>query len=422
MNGDTPQPHTRPRRTVIAGSARGRILVVDDEQGVMITIQAILEQEGYTVDSASSGTMAIEQLQHHHYDLVLTDLRLGDIDGLDVLAAARRSSLRTVSIVLTGYASLESAIQAMREGAYDYLVKPTDVEELKMRVAHVFERHQLNDELARRVEQLESANATIDGMNANLRDEVDRATAQLRERVAELNATKDALEAERAKRERFIAMVAHDMRAPLGPIKMGAQVIARKDDPGNSLTRYTGAIEEGVSRLERLITDLLDMTRINAGEFQIAPAPCDLAAIARALVEQYRLAHTDRQFILDAPESLIGSYDKGRLVQALGNLIENAIKFSFPDTVITVYVEQPTTTTVALAVGDEGMGIPPDKLEVIFDPFKRLESAENISGFGLGLFITRGIAEAHGGTLTAASGTNRAHGALFTLTLPATEV
>jgi signal transduction histidine kinase len=422
MNGNHPNHNarTRPRRIPIPGSARGKILVVDDEQGVMLTIHAILEQEGYTVESASSGTMALEKLHQQQFDLVLTDLRLGDIDGLAVLAEARRTSPRTVAIVLTGYASLESAIQAMREGAYDYLVKPTDVEELKMRVSHVFERLQLTDELARRVEQLEDANTTIDHMNANLLDEIDEATAQLQRQLEELNATKTALESEKAKRERFIAMVAHDMRAPLGPIKMGAQLIPRNIVAGLPTQPITQAIEEQVVRLERLITDLLDMTRIDAGQFRIVIAPFDLAAMVRKQVEQARLEHTDRLFVLTAPESLIGTYDEGRLVQALGNLLENAVKFSFPDTTISVTLAHTDPAWIALSVADEGMGIPPDKLAEIFDPFQRLASAENIQGFGLGLYITRGIAEAHGGTLTVASGTNRARGAVFTLALPLT--
>lgn len=422
MNSEDPtwRTRTRPRRMPIPGSARGRILVVDDEQGVMVTIQAILEQEGYTVDSASSGSMAIDRLRAQQYDLVLTDLRLGDIDGLDVLAEARRTAPRTVAIVLTGYASLESAIQAMREGAYDYLVKPTDVEELKLRVRHVFERLQLTDELARRVQQLEEANATIDSMNANLRTEIEEATAQLRERLAELDATKTALEAEKAKRERFIAMVAHDMRAPLGPIKFGAQLIAKDAEHGPHFTAFTQAIDEQVERLNRLITDLLDMTRIDAGQFQIRPASCDLAVMVRKQVEFYQQAHADRHFVLVAPATLPGTYDEGRLVQALNNLLENAVKFSYPDTAITVTLTQTSPAWVALSVADEGKGIPPDKVNEIFDPFKRLANAEGITGFGLGLYISKGIAEAHGGALTVASGTDRAHGAIFTLTLPAT--
>lgn len=412
------KPKNTPRAAPLPGGARGSILVVDDEPGVMLTIQAILAQEGYAVDSAASGAQALERLRARQYDLVLTDLRLGDLDGLDVLAEVRKTSSRTVAIVLTGYASLESAIQAMREGAYDYLVKPTDVEELKLRVAHIFERLQLADELAQRVQELEAANATIDHMNANLRNEIDDATAQLREHVAELNATKIALEAEQTKRERFIAMVAHDLRGPLGPIKFGTQLIARQPDLPANAHAHTQTILEQVDRMERLITDLLDVTRIDVGQFSIVRAPCDLAVMTRKLVEQHQQAHADRTYVAEIPsQPVLGEYDEGRLLQALGNLLDNAHRYSFVNTSITTTLAF-VADGVSLSVADEGVGIPPEKVGEIFEPFRRLEHPENISGFGLGLYITKGIAEAHGGQLTVASAADRKHGAAFTLWLP----
>ena len=103
-----------------------RILVADDEENVAVTIRAILEMDGHTVDVAFTGEEAIERVKATDYDVVLTDLRLGDVSGQEVLAAVRRHRPHTVSVMLTGYASLESAISALREGAYDYLIKPSD--------------------------------------------------------------------------------------------------------------------------------------------------------------------------------------------------------------------------------------------------------------------------------------------------------
>src|SRR5689334_20530753 len=100
------------------------ILVVDDEESVAVTMAAILELDGYRVTRTLSGQEAVALIAKDHFDLVLTDLRLDDFDGMDVLAAARQHSPDTVGIVLTGYASLESAVQALRQGAYDYLLKP----------------------------------------------------------------------------------------------------------------------------------------------------------------------------------------------------------------------------------------------------------------------------------------------------------
>src|SRR6266567_5616752 len=157
-----------------------RVLVVDDEQSVTVTMAAILEMDGYSVATALRGKEALELIRNETFDLVLTDLRLDDFDGMDVLAAARRRSPDTVGIVLTGYASLESAVKALREGAYDYMLKPADVEELRATVARGIERRRLGDQLRARVADLESANRTINELNEGLQSRIDAATAELR--------------------------------------------------------------------------------------------------------------------------------------------------------------------------------------------------------------------------------------------------
>src|SRR5437868_12907294 len=112
-----------------------KVLVVDDEESVVVTIKAILQLDGYNVSTTTSGVRAQQLVREIEYDLVLTDLRLDDGDGLDVLKAVRESYPETVTIMLTGYASLESAIQALRAGAYDYLVRPSEGEERRAPVA-----------------------------------------------------------------------------------------------------------------------------------------------------------------------------------------------------------------------------------------------------------------------------------------------
>ncbi|MHB8631360.1 MAG: response regulator, partial [Candidatus Limnocylindria bacterium] len=171
-----------------------RILVVDDEESVAITMAAILEMDGYAVATALRGADAIAQIEAEEFDLVLTDLRLDDFDGLDVLAAARRRSAETVGIVLTGYASLESAVKALREGAYDYLLKPAEVEELRATVARGIERRKLGEQLRARIADLEAANRTINELNEGLQDRVAGATAELEARVRELDAAQAELQ------------------------------------------------------------------------------------------------------------------------------------------------------------------------------------------------------------------------------------
>jgi DNA-binding NtrC family response regulator len=132
-------PDTRLNHRVSSNGHRGgtssRLLVVDDEENVRVTTAAILEQEGYEVATASDGREALEMAAHKHFDLVLTDLRMDDMDGIALLHELQTQHPSVVTIVLTGYASIESSIDALRQGVYDYLVKPCMVEDLKMSTA-----------------------------------------------------------------------------------------------------------------------------------------------------------------------------------------------------------------------------------------------------------------------------------------------
>ena len=119
-----------PRGGFVALSNEARLLVVDDEESLRITTAAIFENEGYIVDTASTGDEAIALLSDSDYDLVLTDLHMEGGDGLSVLNQIRQHAPLTISVVLTGFASVESAIAALQEGAYDYLVKPCDIESM----------------------------------------------------------------------------------------------------------------------------------------------------------------------------------------------------------------------------------------------------------------------------------------------------
>jgi signal transduction histidine kinase/CheY-like chemotaxis protein len=124
---------------------RAKILVVDDEANVLLTVVAILEQEGYDVVSARGGREALQAIRSTHYDLVLTDLKMPDIDGLRVLEEVRKISPSTVTVMMTGYGSVDSALDAVQRGAYEYLLKPTEVVDLKAAVRRSLERKRLSE-------------------------------------------------------------------------------------------------------------------------------------------------------------------------------------------------------------------------------------------------------------------------------------
>src|SRR5213594_2862154 len=156
-----------------------KILVVDDEESVVVTIKAILQLDGYDVTTATKFGDAERLVRERTFDLVLTDLRLDDGDGIEILRTIQQRSPDTVTIMLTGYASLESAVQSLRAGAYDYLVKPSEVEELRNTVTRGVERRRLGLELRARIGELERANREIADLNTSLQRRIDEATAEL---------------------------------------------------------------------------------------------------------------------------------------------------------------------------------------------------------------------------------------------------
>jgi signal transduction histidine kinase len=402
--------------------AKGHILVVDDEPGVLTTIQAILKMEGYDVQGVASGHDALNLVRKQTFDLILTDLRLGSSDGLDMLAELRKLAPDTVAIVLTGYASLESAIEAMRQGAYDYLAKPTDVEELKLTVARALERQRLQRELAERVRELETANQTIQHLNSDLRRQVDAATEALQQKIDELGQAKAALEDAQQQQNLFLAMVAHELMNPATAIIGYAQYAGQPNQKPERITGSIGSIVSQGERLKRLIRDLQDISRLATGQFELQRTPCDLLPLVSDTIEQFRSTHASHRFALTTQEdvtSLQGSYDRDRILQAIGNLLDNAVKYSDPDTIVTVRLWNEEAWD-CLSVHDEGMGIAPEAQAHLFKPFGRLEPARSrkIKGSGLGLYITKGIIEAHDGQLLIESGEGVGTGATFTLKFP----
>jgi DNA-binding NtrC family response regulator len=167
-----------------------RILVVDDEESVRLTLAAILNSQGWDVQSVASGMEGVLLLQTNDFDLVLTDLRMDGVDGLQVLGEAKRRWPESVTIVLTGHASVDSAIAALRDGAYDFLCKPCPTEELLATVRRGLERRQLARDLELYVRQLEISIETARELYSALDARLLEALATLRDREQELSAAR----------------------------------------------------------------------------------------------------------------------------------------------------------------------------------------------------------------------------------------
>ena len=367
------------------------VLVVDDEESVATTIEAILRLDGHEVTAVTSGADAVRLLNQRQFDIVLTDLRLSDIDGIEVLREVQRTAPETAAIMLTGYASLESAVAALRSGAYDYLMKPSDVEELRATVNRAIERR----ELRRRLLELE---------------EVDRLKTQ------------------------FISMASHELRTPLTAVSGFIQVARRRitraaaqDDPNvdwkQEATRAAETLElaqRQSRRLGRLVDELLDVSRLQQGRVELQPSDVDLVVALREVVDRMRLLSTTHTIELDTEiETAIARVDRDRIDQVFENLVGNAVKYSPSGGRVLVRLEA-QGDEARISVTDQGIGIAPDELERIFNIFYRSPDprAGHVGGLGLGLYIGREIITRHGGKLWAESPPGTGSGSTFYVSLP----
>src|SRR5262245_18788542 len=318
----------RERNSPALSPGEARLLVVDDEESLRITTAAILEQEGYVVDTAASGDEAIALLAELDYDLVLNDLHMEGGDGITVLSQIKRKAPFTISVVLTGFASVESAIAALQEGAYDYLVKPCDIEVMKHTIRRGVEHRKLM--LAE-----QKARADLEQLNLDLERRIIERTAELTRLNAEL------AEANRAK-DVFLATLSYELCTPLTPVVGWIKLLRSGNLDPKSISQALDAIERNAWLQARLIDDLLDTSRIVTGKLQFEPRPTDFNTAVKAALETVRALAASRRIDISiqlSSETLVVMGEPVRLQQIAWNLLSNAIKFTDPGGTVAVTTE-----------------------------------------------------------------------------------
>lgn len=244
-----------------------------------------------------------------------------------------------------------------------------------------------------------------------------RLERELRRRAEELA---DAHE----RKDQFLAMLAHELRAPLAPILTATHLLQHRGASPKALERAAGVIDRQVHHLARLVDDLLEVSRITRGKIRMERQVTDAAAVVARALETSRPAIQAKGHALEvvlAPERLPLEADPVRLSQVLSNLLQNAAKYTDAGGRITLRARR-EAHEVVFSVSDEGIGIPPDKLESIFELFAQVDRSLDRSqgGLGIGLTLARALVELHGGTIRACShGVGR--GAELTVRLPAYE-
>lgn len=382
-----------------------KILVVEDESGMRTTLVANLEEAGYRVIGCNRGKDAMRYVENDAPDVVIADLRLPDGSGLEILESLKEIKPEASFILVTGYASLETAVAALNQGAYAYISKPFNMDEVHATIRNAIRQQRLLLENQRLVENLQLT-------NKNLGEEVSerkRAEEALAERSAALEAANKELEA-------FSYSVSHDLRAPLRSIDGFSQAlledyVEQLDEQGKD---YLTRIRTASQRMGHLIDDLLNLSRVTRAEMR--PEPVNLSEMAKSLAAELKQREPQRQVAFQIQDGLEVKGDPRLLRVVLENLFSNAWKFTsrHPRARIEFGAAQHNGKPTYF-VRDDGAGFDMAYKAKLFGAFQRLHKATEFDGTGVGLATVQRIIRRHGGEIWAEAEVEK--GATFYFTL-----
>jgi signal transduction histidine kinase len=368
---------------------RLKVLIVDDEPGMRLGIERALRnfsihlpdvngEVSFAVESVESGEAALAKIEAASPDILLLDHKLPGMTGLDVLNELAETKPEVLTIMITAYASLDTAITATKRGAYDFLAKPFTPEEVKAAVRKAA-KHLILQRQARRL-----------------------------------------AEEKRQVRFQFISVLGHELKAPLGAIE-GYLTLLRDRTAGEDPAVYRQAVDRSLVRIQgmrKLILDLLDLTRIESGNRTRDLKDVDLGEVARGSIETVMPDATASRISIElqAPEPVRLVADRGELEIVLNNLLSNAVKYNREGGRVSVAlgVQGPLAR---IAVSDTGIGMTAEEASQLFQEFFRVKNqhTRSILGSGLGLSIVKKIAALYGGDVTVQSGAGV--GSTFTVLL-----
>ena len=351
----------------------GRVLVVDDAPASLFAFGEVLKPHCEALVLAMFGQEALDLVTKQEFAVILLDMMMPGMDGLETLSRMRASGLiGSTPVIMITAADLtrENVVRAYGLGAIDFVTKPVYPEVLRGKVTSCISLHLANRALRR-------------------------------------------CDAELQMKDRQIAVLAHDLRNPLNTISTGTQMLMRLGETEKARREQLLArMARGAQRMDAMIRDLLDCARAGSGAMSIVREVMDLGDLARELVEEFVIADPERRIELTTAGPITGAWDRARLYQALSNLVGNATRYGHGTASIRVAGDR---STVEVSVHNDGPPIAADLLPVIFEPFRRGDGGDD-TGLGLGLYIVRAIAHAHGGEVSVASSLEE--GTTFRLCLP----
>jgi signal transduction histidine kinase len=371
-----------------------RILVVDDEANVREMVSKIVDLIGHEAVTTGSGREALEILKNEPFGIMITDIRMPEMDGFELMKAVRSHFPETYIICMTAHGGSYTYTDVVGVGATDYISKPFTIDEMRAKLSRVIREKNLILDLTQKSTELEKANAEL-------------------KRLDQLKST-------------FISSVSHELRTPLTVIKEFISLML--EGHVGSLTEdqreYLGIANKNIMRLTNLIETLLDFSRIESGKgLKLRFEPSRLMEVVEDAVMTFSQQMEEKRITLENrldPDIPIVLIDRNRLVEVFINLIGNGIKFTPPGGKITIDSKGLTEKRnyLKIVVTDTGVGILPEDLPKIFDRFYQGERTQAgiITGTGLGLAIAKEIIEGHQGFIQAES--KFGSGASFVFSIP----
>jgi C4-dicarboxylate-specific signal transduction histidine kinase len=402
------------------------LLVVDDEKSMLQIFRRKMEKWGFRVHTASSGQEALEILGPKEIDILVTDVTMPGMTGIELMQAALRLQPDLQCIVMTGYGEIETAVQAMRLGAINYFCKPLDFESLRMAIRNGSDRIAAERQVRHYREQLEKL---VEERTAELRE----ANAQLRKEILERQLAEQ--EAESRRRQLIeadklmslgvlVAGVAHEINNPNSFIMMNAPILRRAwmdlvplldshsrehgdfnlaglpySEMRGHIPELFAGITDGAERIKQIVMNLKDYARKDVSDLNQQVSlnevlKAALTLLASSLKKCTR--HLEVRYADDLP-AIKGNFQ--RIEQVLINVIQNSCQALVDPSrrILIATSRNPLTDEVVVMVRDEGIGIPLEHLKQIKDPF--FTTRRDCGGTGLGLSISAGIMEEHGGSL-----------------------
>jgi signal transduction histidine kinase len=341
------------------------ILVVDDTVANLELIASMLGEQGFEVRPVTNGRLALQAVEHAPPDLILLDVNMPEMDGYAVCRALKqKAAARDVPVIfLTALNETSDKVKAFEAGGVDYVTKPFQFEEVLARV---------------------------------------RAHVGLRRAQVDLAASYERLRSLEKLRDDLVHMVVHDMRSPLGVLLGRLELLRKRLGPAlaDDAAKQLVAASAAAAGLNRMANELLDVSRLEAGQLPLSRQSSDLAQVARDVAASLAALDRSRAIDVEAPERALANVDEVLVRRVLENLVSNGVKHTPAGSRLTIAVA-PHAGGTRLSVQDQGPGVPAEARERIFEKFGTVEARQNRSyhSAGLGLAFCRLAVEAHGGRI-----------------------